>query len=981
MPAAFVAALVCLAGSLLLLSSAASAQQTQPDTYAGFEGQMVSGVEIATPPKADREALQKLILQQAGKPFSLADIRESGVALQATHLFTQVQINVQPEQDGLRILFILQPAEYVGIVQFTGVGTRFAYTELLEAVNIPEQSPFVPELQDRGLQGLMSFFRKRGYFAAEAQPELQRDDAHRIVNPTFHCTMKEQAKVRNIIFEGLSEQQSTDVRHALRGVVAKLKRVTLKPGQKYSEPNVTKSIDFIRQRLHKGDQLAPDVRLASADYDAAANRVDVKFQVTPGPQVTVRISGAKVSTRTMRRLIPIYEENAVDQDLIDEGQRNLKSYFQTKGYFDATVDSRVDKHDGLMNVVYEVSRGEKHIVKGVYFDGDHYFTDKQLQPHVLIKKGFLFLHGDYSEQTMRKSVDALTGLYKDAGFAGVSVRPKVEDFNPEVDVTFEIAEGLQDTVASIQVLDNKTQSLSTLTRKHPLVLKPGKPYSPRLLEADRSQLLAAYLDLGYLNVNFHSSVSPAADDLHKMNVTYTINEGPQAFISNVVLLGPQHTKRQFIQKIYGAQIQPDQPLSETKFLQAQSDLYDLGIFDWASIRALRPIVDQTQEEVLVKIHESPLNSMDIGGGLEIIPRSGNVPANSVVVPGIPPISLGNKFTVSQKSYVGPRFTFDFSRHDIRGRAETATAGTVLSRLDQRVFFTYTDPHLHGSSWSSLLNFSAERTTENPIYTAELGSASIQVEKALNKKQTKNLILRYSFQRTNLYNIIIPGLVLPQDQHVRLSTFEVEYVRDTRDNPLDAHHGIFQSFDFGVTPTAFGSSANFVRFLGQTSFYKPVKPWLVWANNFRLGLAKPFSGSDVPLSERFFSGGADSLRGFPINAAGPQRPVPVCSNPADQSTCTLISVPEGGDMLFIFNSEARFPLPFKEGLGGVVFYDGGNVYSNINLRQLADNFTHSVGVGVRYRTPVGPIRFDLGYRITNVPGVNSTQYFVSLGQSF
>jgi outer membrane protein insertion porin family len=971
---------LCLVASLFA-SFAAFAQQSQPNTYAGFEGQAVSSVEMATPANVDRDAIRKLIKQEAGKPFSLADVRESAAALQQTHLFTQVQVNVEPEPSGLRILFILQPAEYVGVLSFPGTGTRFAYTELLQAANIPEQSPFFLRLQEQTKNGLLTFFHKRGYFAAQIQPEIQRDDAHRIVNLIFHCTMEEQARVRNITFEGLSEQQSASLRVSLRGIWAKLKRVSLKPGQKYSEPSVTKSIDFIRQRLRKDDQLAPEVRLASADYDASSNLVDVKFHVTPPVKVTVRISGAKVSKGTMHRLIPIYEEDAVDQDLVDEGQRNLESYFQTKGYFDATVDSHVDKRDGMVNVVYEVSRGAKHEVKGVYFDGNHYFTDKQLQPHVTIKKGFLFLHGDYSEQALRKSVDALTTIYKDAGFADVSIRPKVEDFKPEVYVTFEIAGGTQNTVASLQVLNNKTQPLAKLTRKHPLVLKPGKPYSPRLLEADRSQLLAAYLDLGYLNVSFRSAVSPVPGDPHKMDVTYTIDEGPQAFVSDVVLLGEKHTKPQFMQKIYGTQIKPDQPLSETKFLQSQSDLYDLGVFDWASIKPLRPIVDQTQELVLVKVHESPLNSMDIGGGLEVIPRSGNVPANSVVVPGLPPISLGNKFTVSQKSYIGPLFTFDFTRHDIRGRAESATFGTVLSRLDQRVFFTYTGPHLHGSSWSSLLSFSAERTTENPIYTAELGSASFQVEKALNKKRTANLIFRYSFQRTNLYNIIIPDLVLPQDQHVRFSTFEVEYVRDTRDNPLDAHRGVFQSFDFGVTPTAFGSSANFVRFLGQTSFYKQVKPWLVWANDFRLGLAKPFSGSEVPLSERFFTGGADSLRGFPINGAGPQRPVPVCSNPADQSTCTLISVPEGGDMLFIFNSEARFPLPFREGLGAVLFYDGGNVYSNINLRQFADNFTHSVGVGIRYKTPVGPIRFDVGYRITTVPGVGTTQYFVSLGQSF
>jgi outer membrane protein insertion porin family len=979
-----VAALRLGAIALLLVSPFISAplgaQQQQPSSTTGFDGQPVTSVEISVRPDVNLDEIRPLIKQQAGKPFSTEAMHESVEALQQTKLFTQVQVSLEPEQDGLRVLFILQPADYVGMIDFQGTRTRFPYTELLQAVNIPEQSAFVPELAAQGQKGLIAYLQSRGFYAAEVTPEARRDENHRIVNLIFRCQLKRQAKIRNLEFKGLTDQQSADVQSALRGLWAKLKRVSLKPGQYYSEPRVTKSIQYVRRHLRKQDQLAPAIRLDPPQYNAASNSVDVTLAITPGPKVSVRVAGAKLSRRNLQKLIPIYEEDAVDQDLVDEGESNLKAYFQKKGYFDATADSRMDKQGDVVSVVYEVSLGTKHRLKGIYFEGNQNISDRELKSRVFLKKAFLFSNGSYSEQLVKNSVAALTQLYKDQGFQNVAIESKVEDFNPEVDVTFEIKEGVQDRVASLQIVGNKTQSQAALSKNHALRLQPGQIFSPKLLEADRNRLLAAYLDLGYLNADVRSAASPTQDDPHKLNVTYTIEEGPGANISEVVLLGANHTKPKFVRKIASG-IQPGRPLSEGKFLQSESDLYGLGIFDWASIKPLRPIVDQTQEEVLIKVHEAPFNSMDIGGGIEIIPRDGNLPVNTVAVPGIPPVSLGNKFTVSQKSYVGPRFLFDFSRHNLRGRAQTATIGTVLSRLDQRVFFTYADPHFNGSSWSALLSISGERTTENPIYTADLGRGSFQVEKALNAKHTKRFVARYSFQRTDLYNLLIPGLVLPQDQHVRLSTFDGQYIRDTRDKPLDAHKGVYQSVDFSVTSKALGASANFVRFLGQTSFYVPVRPWLVWATNFRLGLAEPFGNSDVPLSERFFSGGADSLRGFPINGAGPQRPVAVCTDPTNPATCVLISVPVGGNMLFIVNSEARFPIPIKQGLGGAIFYDGGNVYSNINFHQFTSDFTHSVGIGLRYQTPVGPVRFDVGYRITNVPGVNSAQYFVTLGQSF
>ena len=229
---------------------------------------------------------------------------------------------------------------------------------------------------------------------------------------------------------------------------------------------------------------------------------------------------------------------------------------------------------------------------------------------------------------------------------------------------------------------------------------------------------------------------------------------------------------------------------------------------------------------------------------------------------------------------------------------------------------------------------------------------------------------------------IPELVPPKDRNTRLSTLSASYILDHRDNPLDPHRGIYTSFEADENPRIFGSSTTFTRLLAQGAYYRQLKPNWIWANSIRAGLIVPTRGEEIPISQRFFTGGGATLRGFPLNGAGPQTSVPACTNPSVPSTCSLIEVPVGGVQLLIVNSELRMPLPLKKGLGGVAFYDGGNVFDPTlsgNLFNL--RYTNSIGLGFRYSTPVGPIRIDIGRNLNPVPGINSTQLFITLGQAF
>ena len=382
------------------------------------------------------------------------------------------------------------------------------------------------------------------------------------------------------------------------------------------------------------------------------------------------------------------------------------------------------------------------------------------------------------------------------------------------------------------------------------------------------------------------------------------------------------------------------------------------------------------------MHESKRNTITYGFGFEVARRGGNLPTGTVAVPGLPTVGIDtSSFVSSEKTFASPRGSLEFTRRNLRGLGETGAVSLLLARLDQRALVTYVDPHFRRSKWRSLFSVSAEHSTQNPLFAATLGDGSFQVERTIDRKETMTAQFRYDFNRTVLSQIPVPELVLPQDQRVRLSTLSASLIQDTRDKPLDPHTGHYSTLDLGITPTALGSSANFTRLVGQYSSYRPIThSGVIWANSIRLGLAMPFAGSFVPTSQRFFAGGGTTLRGFPINGAGPQRAVSVCP-PGQTTNCSQISVPFGGNQLFILNSELRYPIPIISNLGGVIFYDGGNVYSHVRFSDFVEHYTSTIGLGFRYSTPVGPVRIDIGRNLNPMPGINPFQFFITLGQAF
>src|SRR5579862_754955 len=975
-------------GSLLLLFGCASLVRGQlavqgPSSV--YEGQKVSAVELIANPHRNVEPLRAFVTQKANAPYSQNQVEASAKALEEAGHFPKVTVNVVPDLAGLRVDFLLEPAYFIGVVTFPGATGDFSYTRLLQVANLSDEDPYVAARMADGEEALQQFFKRNGFFQSSTKTSAQIDDAHQIVNVTYNVVLGKRARIASIEIEGTDANESARLQHSIRGIRARLTGGLLKPGKPYSAERIKAAMTLIKRKLSQQHRLASSVDQEPLQYNAKANKVEVSFKVKLGPIVTVQTTGAKLTAipflagRQMKKLIPIYSERSIDSELVREGQENLTDYFQKKGYFDAAIRVNMTQQPDHVMLVYEIDRGRKYKVAKITFRGNNHIASAKLAAHVTVKKAHFWNHGGLSGQLLKESVSNLEAIYRDTGYEEAKISSRITKFPPKIAVEFEITEGPQTLVDNVTVTGNEHIPHDQLTAPKGFQLNPGAPYSPRLLLNDRNRISANYLDRGYPNVEVKTRIKRHSDDPHKVGVTYEIAEHQMVRVGEVVYLGQQHTRLSLIKKT--AKLPAESPMKKVQMLGAETRLYDLNIFDWSSVGPRRPITDQAEESALVKVHEAKRTDIIYGFGFEVSHRGGNVPTGTVAVPGLPTISLGNnQIAPSEATYASPRGSVEINRRNMRGLGETASASIVLSRLDQRFLTTYTQPHFFGAPWSSLTSFSLERTTENPLFAASLGDASFQVERVISHKNNTRLQLRYDFNKTILSQLLVPELVLAQDRNVRLSTVSGSLIRDTRDHPLDAHRGVFATLNLGITPTALGSSANFTRFFGQFATYKSFHS-VVFANSIRLGLARAFAGSFIPTSQLFFSGGGTSLRRFPIDEAGPQRLVPFCTGLQNKTGCVNVTVPVGGNELFIFNSELRFPLKIMKALGGVIFYDGGNVYSAINLPNFVDNYTNTVGIGLRYATPIGPIRIDLGRNLNPVPGINPTQYFITLGQAF
>jgi outer membrane protein insertion porin family len=941
--------------------------------------------------------LRDLLLPLQRAPLDRQRVAAGLRSLYATGRFADVQVEAQKTASGqVDLVFIGTENLFIGAVTVDGAPNRPSGAQLIDASKLELGALYAPEKVEEAIAHMKASLADNGYYRAQVTAKEDRNPRIQRVQIAFTVNPGAPAVIGAIHITGDSGMKESDV----------LKVAKLHPGQTASIQRLTSAVQRLRKRFTKRDRLEAQISLAQKEYHPDSNQVDYTLLVNRGPIVDIRVEGARLSQGKLKNFVPVYEEHAVDEDLLNEGRRNLRDYMQNQGYFDVKVDfdRKNDNEKDRELVVYDVDKGERHSLVSRVIEGNHYFDTALIKERMSVQPtGWLLPHGKFSTEMLDRDVANIKDLYLANGFLKVKVSGEFQDNyrgkTGDIAVFLHIDEGPQTLVSAVSIDGNRAIPDETLLPL--LTASEGQPYSQANALTDRDTVLNYYFNHGFPDAIFRADATPVDGQADRMRVVYTIDEGPQVFVDRVLLSGLDFTKRGIVLRQFA--IHAGDPLSQSAMLDTQRKLYDLGVFNAVDMAVQNPDGTARFKDVYFQFEEAKRWTFNYGIGLEVQPGIGGASTNP-----------------QGKTDVSPRVSFDVTRINVGGRAHTLSFKSNLGRLQQRGAITYDAPRLLRNP-NLRLTFSLfyDNSLDVRTFTSERAEAGIQLEQVISRTTSDipitSLLYRFNYRRVRATDIVVsPDLIPLYSRPVRVGMPSLTYIRDRRDDPIESHKGSYNTFDAGVASGAFGSEAAFGRFNGQNTTYHEfhAKRW-VFARNTRIGVAEPFGATtQLPLPERFFAGGATSHRGFGINQAGPRD--------------LVTGQPLGGNAVLINSEELRMPpvvLPFiGDNMSFVLFHDMGNVFSTVPTmfhslvrfdqphRELCtqestapqcrfDYMSQAVGMGVRYRTPVGPVRLDFGYNInpptfpvfttdstTNITTFQSQtlkhfNVFFSIGQTF
>ncbi|MFA6216492.1 MAG: outer membrane protein assembly factor BamA [Candidatus Omnitrophota bacterium] len=674
-----------------------------------------------------------------------------------------------------------------------------------------------------------------------------------------------------------------------------------------------------------------DIKIDTEDYRGG---VKIIISLVERPIIEkITFSGIKrlgMKDAKIKEALKSKETQYLDYPSLADDLKEIKKLYEKKGFSQIEVkhDVSIDKEKNKARVEFSVSEGKKIRVKEIFVEGNKNFTDQRILKIMKTKKAWLFNPGALKEDVLKEDLERIKAFYHRNGFIDAVVEDEVrpDKVRPFLYLSIKIKEGEKFLVGTVVVKGNQDVKESEIFLKIKGSI-PGKVFSQEILRDDITDIQGLYFDRGYISVQIQeaTSLNPKTG---RIDIILTIVENEIAFVDKIKIKGNIKTKDVVIRR--ELRIKPGERFDGEKLRRSKERLQNLGFFEDISYDKEDTSIPN-KKDLVVEVKETKTGSFSFGGGYSTVDQF-----------------LGF-IELEQKNFDWrnfPYFTGAGQNLKLRFSAGTVTDGFDLS---------FTEPWMFNQPISAGFDlYKHTRKRESDIgygYDENITGGDLRIGKELSEYVKGDV--KYRFENIKIGNVDDSASQDLKDEvgQNNLSSMEFALSYDSRDNVFDTNKGDLLSGSFECAGGPFGGDKNFTKFYGRASHYIPLFRNSNLELRARVGTANAFGDTEkVPIYERFFAGGAYSIRGYNERKVGP----------IDIAT----EDPLGGDSLMIGNLEYTYPLFnfFKV----AAFYDVGNVWSKAG--DMGDGgFKSGVGVGVRIKTPIGPIMLDYGIPLNKEPG--------------
>jgi outer membrane protein insertion porin family len=929
-----------LIGATALLVLALTAVPAQVPAPAALPP-VVEAVEYDCDGPVARDEVSRLIEIRAGDRLDPDAVRRSIQNLFLTERFTDIRVETPADGDGVDVVFHLFAAYRIDPLRFEK--SPVPAEELRRAVGLREGSPYDERQVAEGVDHLKRLLSTEGYSDARVDPIVDFDRRQFDARVVYRIIRGPRTLIARPIFDGSTAPFSEDQLIA---------QTALKPGKRYREEKARRDAERIQTYLFKKGRLRADVRLIGVQVEA--QRASPVYRVEVGPLVTFDTRGV-TQKRVVADLRALLKNRVFEEDLLVEYVDTLRRQYQEKGNREAKVDYSIERSAGAERVTLTVAPGPKEWIEKIEIDGEKAFQEKKLRKLLLTRERSLLRRGRLVDEVLEEDRRAIEGFYRTRGYTQAEVAPpKLAPGRVPgaLRVTLAVTEGVR-TLVDLVTIEGASHSRPGELGKM-LAVRVGHPLEIQSVDDDRSTLTTFYRERGWTR----ASVEPRVEltpDRAKATVVYRVTEGDREFFGRTIIRGNTRTRSDRMRISF--RWKEGDALSESRMLETQRELTRTGVFQKVDVHEAPPDAGRPERNVLVEVTEGRPLSLLYGIGYQYEETTGDQSPFGILGVGYNNL-FGTMRSVSLESRYAP----------LTGRG--------------RVFLNFREPFFLGRDLpvTATLFYARE-----PIQKLDIRRAGAFVEASDQVSRRLRVGARLEFQRIRVGsdNPLDIEKLESFDRSIAETTVGLTALYDRRDDPIDPHRGEFVS---GFVKDAFpvsllSADAKYVKTYAQASAYAPLLGGVL-AASIRAGVIRTPGGclrnDCIPIAERFFAGGRTSGRAFDTNIEGiPGRTVDYsvietaarsgkpgnCRDAIDPSNtldCDFGPRIVGGSAIAGWNAEWRFPIAGN--FGGTLFYDAIQVWDDARIRlrvEGADGLRQDVGLGLRYLTPVGPLRLEYG----------------------